>query len=142
MKTKPENLMPLGEFRRLLGVPSRTLRHWISTGRIRVVKIANGRGGITKRIKRPETLADWIALENAFAKRPARGPRPRLPLPKDKEFRAAVRRFASVLQDKGVAYRKRGKPLLAEWRAIWEKYKISAPETARAIMVKSKTIRL
>lgn len=126
----------------MFGVPARTLRYWISTGRIRVVKISNGRGGYSKRIKRPETLADRIALDNAFAKRPARGPCPRLPLPKDKEFRAAVREFASIVQKKGEAYRKKGKPLVAQWRETLAAYNYSAPETARAIREKAKTIRL
>lgn len=126
----------------MFGIPARTLRYWISTGRIRVVKIENGRGGISKRIKRPDTLADWIALENAFAKRPARGPCPRLPLPKDKEFRAAVREFVSIVQKKGAAYQKRGKPLVAQWRATLAAWKVSAPETARAITAKAATFRL
>jgi hypothetical protein len=101
MNQKTKNTMTLGEFRRMFGVPARTLRYWISTGRIRVLKIDNGRGGFSKRIRRLETLADWVALENAFAKRPARGPCPRLPLPKDKAFRAAVRGFASIMQERG-----------------------------------------
>jgi len=126
----------------MFGVPARTLRYWISTGRIRVLKIDNGRGGFSKRIRRLETLADWVALENAFAKRPARGPCPRLPLPKDKAFRAAVRGFASIMQEKGEAYRTRGKPLVAQWRATLAAYKVSDAETARAIREKSKTIPL
>ncbi len=126
----------------MFGVPARTLRYWISTGRIRVLMIDNGRGGFSKRIRRLETLADWVALENAFTKRPARGPCPRLPLPKDKAFRAAVRGFASIMQEKGEAYRKRGKPLVAQWRATLAAYKVSDGETARAIREKSKTIPL
>lgn len=126
----------------MFGVPARTLRYWISTGRIRVLMIDNGRGGFSKRIRRLETLADWVALENAFTKRPARGPCPRLPLPKDKAFRAAVRGFASIMQEKGEAYRKRGKPLVAQWRATLAAYKVSDAETARAIREKSKTIPL
>ncbi len=126
----------------MFGVPARTLRYWISTGRIRVLKIDNGRGGFSKRIRRLETLADWVAIENAFAKRPARGPCPRLPLPKDKAFRAAVRGFASIMQEKGEAYRTRGKPLVAQWRATLAAYKVSDAETARAIREKSKTIPL
>jgi hypothetical protein len=142
MNQKTKNTMTLGEFRRMFGVPARTLRYWISTGRIRVLKIDNGRGGFSKRIRRLETLADWVALENAFAKRPARGPCPRLPLPKDKAFRAAVRGFASIMQEKGEAYRTRGKPLVAQWRATLAAYKVSDAETARAIREKSKTIPL
>ena len=142
MKQKTENLMTLAEFRQMFGVPARTLRYWISTGRVRVVATPNGRGGFSKRIRRPATLGDLIALEKSFAKRPARGPCARLPLPKDKTFRAAVREINCAMQKKGEAYRARGKPLIAQWRATLAAYQISDAETARAIQAKAAKIRL
>ena len=137
VKKKTEKYMTLGEFRRMYGVPARTLRYWISTGRIHVMKISNGRGGFSKRIKRPETLADLIALEKSFIKaRSASGPRFRLPLPKDKAFRAAVQEFTSAMQKKGEAYRKKGKPLVAQWRAVLTacKWEIPTEEVERTIL--------
>lgn len=123
----------------MFGVPARTLRYWISTGRIRVLKIDNGRGGFSKRIRRPATLADLMKLEKAISSRPARGPCATLPTPDFAGFREAVRKF---VQKKGEAYRKRGKPLVAQWRATLAAYKVSDAETARAIREKSKTIPL
>jgi len=138
MKPKPKNTMTLGEFRRMFGVPARTLRYWISTGRIRVLKIDNGRGGFSKRVRRPATLADLMKLEKAISSRPARGPCATLPTPEVAGFREAVRK---LVQKKAEAYRKR-KPLIAQWRATVAKYKYSDAETAHAIHETAKTIPL
>ena len=101
----------------MFGVAPRTLRYWISTGRIRVVKIPNRRGGFSKRLKRIETLADLIALQASFIKSPtSSGPRFNMPMPKDAGFRKAVREFTSIMEKKGAAYQKRGKPMVAAWR--------------------------
>lgn len=133
MKPKPKNLMTLGEFRQFIGVPARTLRYWISTGRIPVRKIPNGRGGFSKRIKL-STAADWIALEKSFAMRPARGPCPRLPLPVP--FRKTVRELTQNMGKTGERYRKKGKPLVAKWRAVFTacKWKYPEEEVERAIL--------
>jgi hypothetical protein len=128
----------------MFGVPARTLRYWISTGRIRVVKISNGRGGYSKRIKRPETLADRIALENAFAKRPARGPCPRLPLPV--QYRKAFRELTQHMEKAGGKYRKAWKPKLPAWRsqqkATQSKWKISDAEVEKKLSEIAAKIRL
>ena len=141
MKRKPDNLITLAEFRQLFGVPASTLRYWTATGRIHVVKIPNGRGGFSRRIKRLKTLADLITLERSFAMRPARGPCPRLPLPVP--FREAVCKLTQTMQKKGENYQKKGKPFVASWRSILKSYKwTNETEIERAIIAKAKTIRL